>query len=40
MPLLILKTMPEVRQLQQTILDSYDRDFSKHAPIAEVLGFV
>lgn len=25
-----------VRQLQQNILDSYDRDFSKHAPIAEV----
>lgn len=25
-----------VRQLQQNILDSYDRDFSKHAPISEV----
>lgn len=31
------KDYAEVRQLQQTILDSYDRDFSKHAPIAEVL---
>lgn len=30
------KDYAEVRQLQQTILDSYDRDFSKHAPIAEV----
>ena len=30
------KAYAEVRQLQQTILDSYDRDFSKHAPIAEV----
>ena len=28
------KDYAEVRQLQQTILDSYDRDFSKHAPIA------
>lgn len=26
----------KVRQLQQDILDSYDRDFSKHAPITEV----
>ena len=30
------KDYAEVRQLQQPILDSYDRDFSKHAPIAEV----
>ena len=30
------KDYAEVRQLQQTILDSYDLDFSKHAPIAEV----
>ena len=30
------KDYAEVRQLQQTILDSYDREFSKHAPIAEV----
>ena len=30
------KDYAEVRQLQQTILDSYDRDFSIHAPIAEV----
>ena len=30
------KDYAEVRQLQQTILDSYDHDFSKHAPIAEV----
>ena len=30
------KDYAEVRQLQQTILDSYDRDFSKHAPSAEV----
>lgn len=30
------KDYAEVRQLQQNILDSYDRDFSKHAPIAEV----
>ena len=30
------KDYAEVRQLQQTILDSYDRDFSKHSPIAEV----
>lgn len=30
------KDYTEVRQLQQNILDSYDRDFSKHAPIAEV----
>ena len=30
------KDYAEVRQLQQTILDSYDRDLSKHAPIAEV----
>ena len=30
------KDYAEVRQLQQTILDSYDRDVSKHAPIAEV----
>ncbi len=30
------KDYTEVRQLQQNILDSYDRDFSKHAPMAEV----
>lgn len=30
------KDYAEVRQLQLNILDSYDRDFSKHAPIAEV----
>ena len=30
------KDYAEVRQLQQNILDSYDRDFSKHAPITEV----
>lgn len=30
------KDYAEVRQLQQNILDSYDREFSKHAPIAEV----
>lgn len=30
------KDFREARQLQQNILDSYDRDFSKHAPIAEV----
>ena len=28
--------LKEVRRLQQAILDSYDRDFSKHAPIEEV----
>jgi uncharacterized protein len=30
------KDFKEVRRLQQNILDSYDRDFSKHAPIEEV----
>lgn len=30
------KDFSRVRQLQQNILDSYDRDFSKHAPITEV----
>ena len=30
------KDYAEVRQLQQTILDSYDRAFSKHDPIDEV----
>lgn len=30
------KNFAKVRQLQQNILDSYDRDFSKHAPITEV----
>lgn len=30
------KNFSKVRQLQQDILDSYDRDFSKHAPITEV----
>lgn len=30
------KDFSKIRQLQQNILDSYDRDFSKHAPIAEV----
>lgn len=30
------KDFQKVRQLQQNILDAYDRDFSKHAPIAEV----
>lgn len=30
------KDFASVRRLQQAILDSYDRDFSKHAPIAEV----
>lgn len=30
------KDFSKVRQLQQDILDAYDRDFSKHAPIAEV----
>lgn len=30
------KDYAEVRRLQQNILDSYDHDFSKHAPIAEV----
>lgn len=30
------KNMMKVRQLQQNILDAYDRDFSKHAPIIEV----
>ena len=28
--------LQRVRELQLSILDSYDRDFSKHAPIAEV----
>lgn len=31
-----LKDFSKVRQLQKNILDSYDRDFSKHAPIYEV----
>lgn len=30
------KDFSKVRQLQKNILDSYDRDFSKHAPIYEV----
>jgi predicted AAA+ superfamily ATPase len=30
------KDFSKVRRLQQAILDTYDRDFSKHAPIAEV----
>ncbi len=30
------KNLTKVRQLQQNILDAYDRDFSKHAPVAEV----
>lgn len=30
------KDVAKVRQLQQDILDAYDRDFSKHAPAAEV----
>jgi len=30
------KDFSKVRQLQQNILDSYDRDFSKHTPVAEV----
>lgn len=30
------KDFSTVRRLQQSILDAYDRDFSKHAPIAEV----
>lgn len=30
------KNLMKVRQLQQNILDAYDRDFSKHAPITEV----
>lgn len=30
------KDFSKVRQLQQNILDSYDRDFSKHAPLNEV----
>lgn len=30
------KDLAKVRQLQQDILDAYDRDFSKHAPAAEV----
>ena len=30
------KDVKTVRELQQDILDSYDRDFSKHAPTAEV----
>lgn len=30
------KNFSKVRQLQQDILNSYDRDFSKHAPITEV----
>lgn len=30
------KDFSKVRQLQQDMLDAYDRDFSKHAPISEV----
>ncbi len=30
------KNLAKVRKLQQNILDAYDRDFSKHAPITEV----
>lgn len=30
------KDLMRVRRLQQNILDAYDRDFSKHAPISEV----
>ncbi|WP_448789057.1 ATP-binding protein [Bacteroides graminisolvens] len=30
------KDFAEVRRLQLSILDSYDRDFSKHAPVSEV----
>lgn len=30
------KDLMKVRRLQQNILDAYDRDFSKHAPISEV----
>lgn len=30
------KNLMKVRQLQQNILDAYDRDFSKHAPAQEV----
>lgn len=30
------KDFNKVRQLQQNILESYDRDFSKHAPITDV----
>lgn len=30
------KDFSKVRQLQQNILESYDRDFSKHAPTSEV----
>lgn len=30
------KDMTKVRRLQQNILDAYDRDFSKHAPTAEI----
>lgn len=30
------KDFRKVRQLQQNILESYDRDFSKHAPITDV----
>lgn len=30
------RDMQEVRRLQQNILNAYDRDFSKHAPLAEV----
>ncbi|WP_297907763.1 ATP-binding protein [uncultured Parabacteroides sp.] len=30
------KDFARVRQLQRDILDSYDRDFSKHAPLGEV----
>ena len=33
---IINKDFSKVRQLQQNILESYDRDFSKHAPISEV----
>lgn len=30
------KDLARVRQLQKNILDAYDRDFSKHAPVPEV----
>lgn len=30
------KDLMKVRRLQQNILDAYDRDFSKHAPVSEV----
>lgn len=30
------RNIMEVRKIQQNILDAYDRDFSKHAPVTEV----